>query len=179
MHKEHFIEGLKYPWKKPEKLLNILWILIPIVGFFAIMGYLKKIVIELSKGKKEGLPKFGKFVDNLGVGFMLFVYMIPTFIVLFIIQSTPFIGPILYLLIVLLALPWLVINLFVKGEFKALWELKEVYEVVTKRFTEYLIALLKTIVFGIIYGLASIVLIGIPCYMFGGYYYLIDFYRKK
>jgi hypothetical protein len=179
MNKENFVEGLKYPWNKPSRLWNILWILIPIIGYLAIMGYVKKVIVELAKGNKKELPKFGKFWDNLSVGFMLFVYMIPTYVVLWIISEIPFIGRIAYFLVAIFVLPWLMINLYVKGEFNALWDLKGVYEAVTSRFMEYVIALLKTIGFMFIYGIASIVLIGIPCLTFGSMYYLTDFYKKK
>lgn len=176
---ENFVEGLKFPWKRPVALLNILWIFIPILGMFALMGYVRKIVLELSKGNKSELPKFGNFWDNLGVGFKLFVYFIPTLIVLILIDIIPVIGPIISLLISLSLLPWLIINLYIKNEFSAVWEIKEAFEAIKNNIMDYLIALLKTIGFVIIYGIASIILIGIPAYMFGSMYYLVDFYKKK
>ncbi|MFT4304740.1 MAG: DUF4013 domain-containing protein [Candidatus Woesearchaeota archaeon] len=174
-----FGEGLKYPWKKPSRLWNILWILIPILGLFAIYGYIRKIILELSKGNKNELPEFGDFWENLKIGFMLFVYYIPTIIVLLLISYIPFIGNLLYFLLAFFLLPWLLINLYVKNEFMAIWEIEKAFNAVKNRFLDYLVAMIKTIGFGIIYGLASLVLIGIPCYMFGFTYYLVDFYKGK
>jgi hypothetical protein len=179
MSKENFIEGLKYPWKNPKRLWNILWILIPILGFFAIIGYIRKIVLELLKENKEGLPEFGDFWDNLKIGFKLFIYIIPTMVLLSLIELIPFIGSPISYLISFFLLPWLFINLYVKGEFNAIWEIRKAFEEVTNRFLDYLVAFLKTIGFGIIYIIASFILIGIPCYTFGSMYYLVDFYRGK
>ena len=36
--KNSLVEGLKYPWQKGVRLWNILWLLLPIFGWFALMA---------------------------------------------------------------------------------------------------------------------------------------------
>ena len=171
-------EGLKYPWNKAGILWNILWMLIPIFGWFAIIGYVRNITVGLVKGKRKELPAFGKFWDNFLMGLKLFIYLIPTIIVLMVISAIPMVGSILQLLVAIFLLPWLMINLFVKDEFGALWELKKAFNMVFDNARDYILAYLKTLVFSLIYGIASMVLIGIPCSVFGKYYFLTEFYSK-
>ena len=171
-------EGLKYPWNKAGRLWNILWILLPIFGWFALIGYIRNIAVDLVKGKRKELPAFGKFWDNFVMGLKLFIYLIPTIIVLMVIAAIPMIGSILQLLISIFLLPWLMINLFVKDEFGALWELKLAFNSVFDNAKEYILAYIKTLVYGLIYGIASLILIGIPCSVFGKYYFLTEFYSK-
>jgi hypothetical protein len=179
MKEKTFEEGLKFPWGKAKRLWNILWILIPILGYFAIIGYTRKIILGLSKGNTKELPIFGNFWDNLKEGFMIFIYFIPTIIALMLIAEIPIIGEIIYWILTITMLPILMINLYVKNEFKAIWELEKVFKMVFKNFADYLMALLKTIGYGIIYIIGMIVLVGIPCYIFGMMYYLVDFYKRN
>jgi len=169
-------EGLKYPWGQPVRLLNILWVLLPIFGWFALIGYGKKIILSLVKGHRTELPPFGSFSKNLSEGFMIFIYMIPTMIVLMIIQMIPLVGYILGLLVNWFILPWLTINLMVKGEFSALWELEQAFNVVVNNAKAYVIAFVKTLVYSVVYFVLSFVLVGIPCNAFGGMYFLTEFY---
>lgn len=73
----------------------------------------------------------------------------------------------------------LMINLYVKNEFNALWELEKIFKMVFNNFIDYMIALLKTIGFTFIYIIASFVLVGFPCNMFGALYYYVDFYKRN
>lgn len=173
-----FSEGLKYPWGKPKRLWNVLWILIPILGIFAIMGYGKKIVNSIVKGNKKELPQFGSFGENLGIGFMLFLKVIPILIVLMIVNFIPVIGQIIYLIIAIFFLPWLMINLMQKYTIASTFEFDKAANIVFNNFVEYLVILVKSVVYAAIYGILSIVLVGIPCSIFGKYIYLADFYRK-
>jgi len=171
-------QGLKYPWQKPRRLWNILWILLPIFGWLALTGYVKKIVKNLATGKRKEIPAFGGFWNNFVQGVKIFIFLIPTYIVLSLINEIPIGGTALYYIISIFLLPWLIINFFVKGKFSALWELKKVFNIVFKNAVEYIIAFVKTIIYEVIYGILSIVLVGIPCYTFGNLYFLTDFYQK-
>jgi hypothetical protein len=51
-----FISGLRYPWAKPGRLWNVLWFLVPIIGWFALLGYVVRIVQALNKGHVKELP---------------------------------------------------------------------------------------------------------------------------
>ncbi|MBD3248752.1 DUF4013 domain-containing protein [Candidatus Woesearchaeota archaeon] len=173
-----FVEGLKYPWGNPKKLWNILWVLVPILGIFALIGYVQKIMRSIVGGDVSGLPEFGNFMENLKNGFVLFLKMIPIMVVVVIVNMIPFIGWFAYLLITVFFLPWLMINLFVKDTLKATFEFEKAAKAVFGNFVEYIIAYVKTIVYAIIYGLLSLVLVGIPCLQFGQNIYLADFYAK-
>jgi len=175
---ESLKKGLKYPWNNASRLLNIFWILLPILGWFALGGYGKKIVRELILKQNKQLPAFGDFWENFKQGIIIFVFMIPTYLVLFLIMLIPFFGRGLYFLALFFLLPWLTMNFFVKETFEALWEVKKAFYIVTNNIVDYLWVLLKTIIFTIIYGLLSIVLVGIPAYAFGKMYFLTEFYKK-
>ena len=170
--------GLAYPWNKASRLLNGLWLLLPIFGWFALLGYFKRIVRELILKQNKELPAFGNFWFNFKEGIIIFVFFIPTWIVLMLISLVPFFGGILNLLINIFILPWLVMNFFIKEEFSALWDLRKAFDIVFGNAKEYIIAYVKTIIYTVIYGLLSLVLIGIPPSLFGGYYFLAEFYKK-
>lgn len=170
--------GIKYPWNNAKRLFNILWVLIPIIGWFALMGYIKAIVQELVKGNVSGLPAFGSFWDNLKEGFMVFIYMIPTMVILYVLMLIPIVGGLVGVFVELFILPWLIINFYVKSDFNALWELNKCFDKVFKNIETYLIALAKTMIYMVIYGLLSIILIGIPGYAFGSLYFMAEFYNK-
>lgn len=171
-------KGLKYPWNKASRLWNILWVLVPIFGWFALAGYSKIIIRELIKGQRKNLPAFGKFWSNFKQGVIIFVFLIPTMFVLNIIGVIPFFGGTLSLLISVFLFPWLIMNFFIEETFNSLWEVKKAFNIVTENIVDYLWAYLKTIIYMIVYGILSIFLIGIPCYSFGGYYFLTEFYKN-
>jgi hypothetical protein len=171
-------EGLKYPWNKASRLWYILWLLFPIFGWFALLGYFKRIVRELVKGNKKQLPEFGKFWENFKQGIMIFIFMIPTFLVMAIVGMIPFIGQVLSTLINVFLLPWLMINFFVKETFDSLWEIKKAFNIVFENAIDYIFAYLKTLIFSLIYILLCFVLVGIPCYLFGSSFYLAEFYKS-
>jgi len=172
-----FTKGLKYPWGNAKKLWNILWALIPVLGWLALIGYCQKIIQSLAKANFKGLPKFGSFWDNLGTGIVLLLKYIPTAAVIWIIGMIPVIGWIAAVAINIFILPWLFVNFMVKDKFSALWEIQKATNAVVKNIKAYVIAFVKTLVFTIIYGIASIILIGIPCLSFGSMTYLVDFYN--
>ncbi|MFH1637121.1 MAG: DUF4013 domain-containing protein [Candidatus Woesearchaeota archaeon] len=174
----NFISGMTYPWGRAKGLLNIFWALIPILGWLALMGYGKKIIQELVKGNTNSLPVFGGFWENLEKGFWVFVLLIPLYVVVTVLGWIPLLGRLIVPVIAIFFIPYLVINFMVKGQFAATLEIKKAASEVFKNLGEYVVAFLKTIAFGIVYGLLCFVLIGIPCLSFGQYFYLADFYRK-
>lgn len=171
--------GIIYPWNNASRLWNILWMLIPFLGALAIMGYVKEIVKSLATGNNKELPAFGNFWDNTLWGLKIIIFILPTAMVLGLIYVIPKIGALLYTLIALIMLPWLMINFYTKEKFSALWEIEKCFSSVTKNLGDYVVSLLKTIVYVIIYGLASFILIGIPCYTFGSMYYMAEFYKEN
>ncbi len=176
--KKDLVSGLKYPWNKGSRLWYILWVLVPIFGWFVLGGYFKKIVKTLVTKQRKELPKLGSVFENFIEGVVIFVFMIPTFIVFGIIGSIPFLGNLASVFLSVFLVPWITINFFIKGNFMALWEIKKAFNLVFDNIKEYLFAYIKTIMYGIIYGILSLILIGIPCAVFGRLYYLTAFYKK-
>jgi hypothetical protein len=176
-----FKEGLKFPWEKPKRLWNILWILVPIIGWFALMGYFVKIVQNLNRGNTKEIPKMDKFWDKFVLGFLVFVKMIPFMVLLgvvsWILQLIPVAGMVVYGFIAIFIVPYLVLNLMVTEKFSAIWEFERAVKTVFGNFRKYVIAFLMTLFYAAIYLLLSIVLVGIPCLAFGKEFYLVDFYR--
>jgi len=173
-----FTKGLKYPWGEPRRLWNILWVLVPIIGWFALGGYIKKIVNSIVKGNTKKLPAFGSFEDNLAKGFMLIVKSIPLTIAVIVVGLIPFIGPIITWTFSIFLAPWIGINLLQKYTIESTFEFKKAGIIVFNHLGEYLLALVKTIVFSVIYFVLSIVLVGIPCLSFGREIYFAEFYAK-
>ncbi|MBI5881315.1 DUF4013 domain-containing protein [archaeon] len=176
-----FMDGLRYPWAKPGRLWNILWFFVPIIGWFALMGYMVRIVQALNKGKVKELPVMDNFWDKFTLGLMMFIKMLPFCILLgivsWILRLVPVAGAIAYGLIVLLIVPYLTINLFVTEKFASLFEFSKAVKVVANNFKKYVIALLLSLFYGAVYVVLSIVLVGIPCLMFGKSYFMVEFYR--
>lgn len=173
-----FKTGLKYPWGQPKRLWNILWFLLPIFGWFALGGYAKKIVNSIVKGNTKELPEFGQFWDNFVKGFMIFLKILPLMILLGVISIIPFIGKPFYWFASLFLVPWLVINLMEKYTLASTFEIENAAKAVFGNFVEYIMVLLRTLLYSIIYALLSIVLIGIPCLSFGKNIFIAEFYAS-
>ncbi|MBN2420668.1 DUF4013 domain-containing protein [Candidatus Woesearchaeota archaeon] len=174
-----FKAGFSYPWGRASRLWNILWVLLPIFGWFALAGYGKKIARSLISGNTKELPVFGGFWNNFKEGVFIFVFMVPTMIVLFALNLVPLFGQLAYFLAAFGLLPWLIMNFFMKETFESLWDIKKAYRIVSTNVVEYLFAMLKTILYTIVYGMMCIVLVGIPCLAFGQNFFLAEFYRKN
>jgi len=183
-----FKSALKYPWGAPKRLWNILWILLPIIGWFALGGYGKKIVNSIVGGNTTELPEFGGFGDNFVVGFMLFLKMLPLMIIIMLynllLNAIVEVGIIYwplwlaYTAFLILIMPWIGINFLQKYTVASTFEFKTAANTVFGNFVEYIIALVKTIGYVIIYAILSIVLVGIPCMAFGQRLFIADFYAN-
>lgn len=170
--------GLKYPWIKGKKLWYSLWLLVPIFGWLALFGYAIKIARTIVKGEKGGLPEFGNVGSNFVLGLIYLIYLIPLFIVLLLINWIPVVGGIIAFFVWIVFVPYLVLNLFVKEKVEASFDVVKTWKVVMGNFEEYIIALLKTLGFALIYLILCLVLVGIPCLMFGKGYYMAEFYSN-
>ncbi|MCB9358820.1 DUF4013 domain-containing protein [Candidatus Woesearchaeota archaeon] len=170
--------GLQFPWSRASRLWYILWGIVPIFGWFLLIGYVKTVVLELVKGKNKELPKIEGLGESFVEGVKIVIFLIPTMVVLGLISAIPFGGQALASLIGLFIVPWLLIDFLVTGKFESLWKIQETFDVVIGNSLEYVSSLIKTIVYAIVYGCLSFVLVGIPCLFFGQGYFLADFYRK-
>jgi hypothetical protein len=172
-----FSDGFSYPFGNAKRMWNVLWLLLPIFGWFALGGYSVRIVGEWTKGKFKGLPEM-KFVDDMKLGVIMFVKAIP-FIVCYmvivgVVGEVDFIGSLVNLFVV----PVLSINFVVKRTVASYFEFK-VLDSVFANFWDYVVSMLKCFVLGVIYLVLVIVLVGIPGSLFTKNIFIADFYRRR
>jgi len=176
-----FKSAFKYPFNRAKGLLNILWLLVPIIGWFILFGYGITIVKHFLKNNFKELPVMD-LKENLSLGFFMFLKSIPFVLVLFIIQALavfiPMIGALASWFISLFVVPILTINFFKKETVSSYFEF-EILKFVFNNFGDYLIALLKTIALTIIFFIMIIVLVGLPAGSFTKNIFFADFYRKN
>jgi len=181
MAKLDFKTAFKYPFNRAKGLLNILWILLPILGWFALMGYGVRIIQGFSKGKFKKLPIF-KFSSNLKLGFFMFLKSLPfLFVYLVFIFLLTIINPWLqlgHIFVNLFVLPILFINFMNKETVGSLFEFK-IIKSVFNNFGDYLMALLKDVLLSIAFIIMWVVLVGFPAGAFTKSIFLADFYRRK
>lgn len=176
-----FKTAFKYPFNRPIGMLNILWLLLPILGSFANYGYLVVIIRQFLNNDFKELPEFN-FKDNLSLGFFMFLKTIPFILVFVVIQTiamfiSPIIGFLGILFIVLFILPILFINFIKNGTVRSFFDFNTIVPVFNN-FGNYLIVLLKTTGLGILFLLMMLILVGIPGYIFTQYIFYADFYRE-
>ena len=175
-----FGTAFKYPFKRPMGLLNILWILVPVIGWFALIGYLITIAKNFVKGNFKELPLFN-FSQHLNLGFFMFLKAIPFIIVIMIVNvildAIPVIGAIGSLFVYLFVVPLLSINFFVKETVASYFEFN-IIKLVFNNLGDYVVVILKSIALGIIFLILYIVLVGIPANSFTKNIFFADFYRR-
>ena len=177
-----FKTAFKYPFNRAKGLWNILWVLLPIIGWFALGGYGVRIIQEFSKGEFKQLPVF-KFGSDLELGFMMFIKALPfviTYIIIISILNKIDIrmAGLANFLIGLFAVPILTINFFKKETVGSLFEFG-IVKSVFNNLGDYIVAILKSILLGIIFLIMFIILVGIPAGTFTKNIFLADFYRRR
>jgi len=110
---------------------------------------------------------------------MLFLRMLPLTLIIMVLSFIPFIGQLAGFLANLLLVPYLTMNVIMKENLSASFEIQNAWSAVSKDFGGYVVVVLKSIAYMIIYGLASILLVGIPCLAFGGYIFYGDWFSKR
>jgi len=176
-----FKTAFKYPFNRVKGLWNILWILLPIIGWFALGGYAIKIVQEFSKGKFKKLPIF-KFSSDFKLGFFMFLKAIPFILVysafiLILVKINPLFG-VVRIFTEIFAIPILFIHFINKETVGSFFEFK-IIKSVLDNLGDYILALLKSILLSIIFFIMIIVLVGFPAGAFTKSIFLADFYRRK
>ncbi len=174
--------AFKYPFNRAKGMLNILWLLLPIIGWFALGGYSIRIIKEFSKGKFEKLPIF-EFKNDLKFGFLMWIKSIPFMIlymaIIFILEKiNPFVSGLANFFIGFFITPILFINFFNKETINSLFEFK-ILENVFNNLGDYILTMLKNILLSIIFLIMWIVLVGIPAGFFTQNMFLSDFYRRR
>lgn len=176
-----FSTAFKYPFARAKRMWNILWILLPIFGWFALGGYGIRLVKEWTAGKFKEMPKFS-FVEDMKLGVFMFLKALPFIFVYIIFASilglVPVFGQWGILFIDLFVMPILGINFMNKQTIESYFEfsiLKNVFD----NFGDYVVAGLKTIGLFLVFLIMIIVLVGIPALLFTQNIFLADFYRRR
>ncbi|MDP6600255.1 MAG: hypothetical protein QF798_02350 [Candidatus Woesearchaeota archaeon] len=185
MGKLDFKTAFKYPFNRAKGMWNILWIFLPIIGWFTLGGYGVRIVQEFSKGKFKQLPIL-KFGSDLKLGFFMFLKALPFVlaymlfgIIIGMVSDT--INPWLNLIRIfteIFVIPILAINFMNKETISSFFEFGIVKYVFTN-LGDYIVAILKGILLGIIFLIMIVVLVGLPASSFTKNIFLADFYRRR
>ncbi len=176
-----FKTAFKFPFNRPVGMLNILWVLIPIVGWFALGGYMFRNIQGFMRGQFQELPLFD-FVADMKLGFWMFVKALPFMILYTIVLGI--LGEINEWLLLLripfefLIFPILMMNFVKKGTAASLFEF-DVSKVVFEHFSDYVTALVKSFFLAIVFAIMMLVLVGIPAGAFTNNMFLADFYRRN
>lgn len=177
-----FGDAFKYPFNKAKRMWNILWLLLPIFGWFALGGYSVRIIQEFTKGKFKNLPAM-KFKADMKLGFFMFLKALPFMFAYLIVTSllfaiSPELDATIEILFGLLVLPMLTINFMNKMTIEAFFEFRTIGAVFSN-FGDYAVTLVKSIVLGLIFLVMILILVGIPASMFTKNIFLADFYRRR
>ena len=182
MVKLRFRTAFSYPFNRAKGMWNILWILLPIIGWFALGGYGIRIIKEFTKGKFKKLPKFD-FGNDLNLGFVMFFKALPFMIFYIVIVEVlglvfPWVGNVVELFLGLFIAPILTINFYKKETVGSYFEFK-VLRSVFNNLGDYIVVILKSLLLALIFAVMIIVLIGLPALVFTDNMFLADFYRRK
>ena len=173
--------AFKYCFNRPKGMWNILWVLVPIFGWFALGGYGVRLIQEFSKGKFKKLPVL-KFNSDMKLGFFMFLKALPFLIVYMIfIGLLNLIDPwfnLLRIITDLFMIPLLSIHFMNKETVESLFDFK-ILKAVYENLGDYLITILKSIALGIVFLIMWIILVGIPAGSFTKNIFLADFYRRR
>lgn len=176
-----FSEAFKYPFKTPGRLLYALLVFVPVIGWLALFGYGVRLVNEFIEGRYEGPIKL-EFMEDLKLGFMLFLKALPFYIVYVIILSAATyvnetLGSLISLLLGFFVIPMLAVNFMRKQTIESFFEFN-ILDVVKENIGEYIITVLKQYALVIIFMVLSIVLVGIPGMLFTNSIFVANMYGR-
>jgi hypothetical protein len=177
----NFKKAFMYPFNRAKGMLNVLWALFPIFGWFALGGYGVRIVQDFSKGKFKQLPEM-KFGSDMKLGFFMFLKSIPFMLVYIVVSSVldmiPVLGKFGLVFLELFIVPIMGINFVNKMSVSSYFEF-EILEKVFANLGDYLFAVLKSIGLAIVFIFMIVILVGLPGLIFTGNIFLADFYRRR
>ncbi len=182
MEKLKFETAFKYPFNRAKGMWNILWVLVPIIGWFALGGYSVRIIQEFVNGQFKELPVF-KFEDDFKLGFWMFLKGLPFIIVYAAIsailnQTDSWAARLVDVLIAIFIVPMLTINFMKKETIESYFEFK-ILKSVFNNLWEYIVVMLKSVLLAVIFLVMIIVLVGLPAGAFTKNIFIADFYRRK
>ena len=174
-------DAVKYPFDNFKRLFNFYYVLIPILGLIALLGYCVKTIQSIMKRMDEELPEFGSFADNLRLGFPLAIILLIIAFVLFFLYFVPTIGLIVIIYLCFIS-PILFMQYAQKGTIASGFDIIEATHMMATNFVDYIIMYFKVLVVSVIFLIASIpivtLVVTIPAISFSKVLLMTDFYRK-
>jgi hypothetical protein len=172
-------DAFKYPFKAPKKLLYALLLLIPILGWLVLFGYMVRLINEFVEGKYEE-PIDINLIEDLKLGTFTFLKALPfyiayTIIVFAVSYISATLGGLINLLLAVFVIPILVVNFFRKQTIESFFEF-DALNVVKDNLGDYIVAILKQYIIGFAFVILSIILIGIPAAIFTNSIFIANFY---
>jgi len=176
-----FSDAFKYPFRTPKRLLYVLWLFIPVLGWLILFGYGVRLVNEFIEGRYEGLIKLD-FMEDLKLGFITFLKALPFYILyIAIVFAATFVnetlGNLVNFLLGFFVVPILVVNFFRKQTIESFFEF-QLLDIVRGNPGDYVLAVLKQYALIIIFAILSIVLIGIPAMFFTNSIFIANLYGR-
>jgi len=177
-----FPQAFKYPFKRWVGLLNILWLLVPIYGWFLLIGYRVRILAEFLQGKYTKLPKIQHGKD-FKLGWVMFWKAVPGILVLIVanLLLTDFSrrhGPSwVFILLAILVVPVLALNFIKKRTVASCFEF-DLVRIVFKNFGDYLVALLKDFALTLVFIVMIVILVGFPSLAYTKMIFMTEWFRK-
>lgn len=172
-------DAFKYPFKAPKKLLYALLLLIPILGWLVLFGYMVRLINEFVEGRYEE-PIDINLIEDLKLGTFTFLKALPfyiayTIIVFAVSYISATLGGLINLLLAVFVIPILVVNFFRKQTIESFFEF-DALNVVKDNLGDYTVAILKQYIIGFAFVILSIILIGIPAAIFTNSIFIANFY---
>ena len=172
-------DAFKYPFKTPTRLLYALLLLIPILGWLVLFGYVVRLVNEFIEGRYEGPIKL-EIMDDLKLGIITFVKALPFYIAYIIVISiasyiSASLGSLVSFLLAFFVVPILMVNFFRKQTIESFFEF-DLLNVVKDNLGDYIMTMLKQYAVTIVFLILSIILIGIPGLCFTSSIFVANFY---
>ena len=177
-----FKTAFMFPFNKASRMWNILWVLLPIFGWFALAGYQVRIMNGFIDGKFKQLPKM-TFKKDLKLGFWMVLKALPfvlafMFLIMLIAMADETLAGTVEVFLVLFVVPVLGINFIKKQTVDSFFEVGLVKHVFNN-FVDYVIALLKSLGLAAVFFIMMIILVGIPASTFTKNLFIADFYRRR
>jgi hypothetical protein len=174
-------DAFKYPFKAPKKLLYALLLLIPILGWLVLFGYIVRLINEFVDGRYEE-PIDLDLIEDLKLGTITFLKALPFYIAYSIVifaatYISATLGSLVNLLFAIFVIPVLAVNFFRKQTIESFFEF-DILNVVKDNLGDYVVAVLKQYVITIAFAILSIILIGIPAMIFTNSILIANFYRN-
>lgn len=174
-------DSFAYCWKNPKRLLYSLWILVPIFGWFALAGYIRKLVVDQIEGNFKEVPAFGDFWENFTDGLLIVILsIIPSLLygLLAVIVSLTLIGIPFVIVIYALVGPVLTVHFMKELKMSAWFEVGFAWNMVFKNFEDYILVFIFQIIYGIAYAALTYLIIGFPGAIYGRLIHIADFYGR-